>query len=108
MPTDTSGYGIASPVTPPTFSTAASTLPSTLTQIGQAGFSDAYKILQLLNPVPPGTTLQTGPGGTFITRAAAGQPTPSALTSPLGAASGGGLLWLVGIGFVIFVLARNK
>jgi hypothetical protein len=113
FPIDTSGG--AGPVGGPFDTTAynppdiigvapgTSTLPATLTQIGQAGFADAYKILQLLNPVPPGTTMQVGPGGTFITRAAAGQPTPGTVS-----ASGGSLLWLLGIGVLVFVLARNK
>ena len=60
--------------------------PATVSNIAQAGFTDAFNILKLLNPVPPGTVMQTGPGGTFISRAAAGQPAPTGL--PFGSASG--------------------
>ena len=91
--------------TPPAVS---SNLPQTLTQIGQAGFQDAFKILQLLNPVPPGTVMQTGPAGTFISRAGSGQAT--ALPSPFGTATSGGgtgLLLLVGVGVAILFLSKS-
>ena len=101
------GYDIATPVNAPNFPpTAPSQWPSALTNIAQAGFTDAYKILQLLNPVPPGTVMQTGPGGTYISRAAPGQPTPTGFPSVGG--TGGGLIWILGIGAVVLLLARGR
>jgi hypothetical protein len=77
----------------------------TLTNLAQAGFTDAFNILKLLNPVPPGTVMQTTPYGTYISRAAAGQPTPTA--APFGTSAGGsmGLILLLGLGVAIFAFA---
>jgi hypothetical protein len=96
------------PLTVPGAVAAPSMWPQAVTGIAQAGFQDAFNILKLLNPVPPGTVMQTGPAGTFISRAAAGQPTPSALTSPFGAGTGSSLLLLAGLGIVVFMLASRK
>ena len=69
--------------------------------IAQQGFQDVFSVLKLFNPVPPGTVMQTGPGGTsFISRAAAGSSTPSGIS--LGGSSFGPIL-LIGGGLLLLV-----
>lgn len=60
---------------------------------------DIFSFARLFNPVPPGTVMQTGPNGTYISRAQTGQPTPSSLLQPFNSGSGSTLL-MVGVGLV--------
>lgn len=71
------------------------------TGIAQQGFQDVFSVLKLFNPVPPGTVMQTGPGGTsFISRAPAGSATPAGIS--LGGSSFGPIL-LIGGGLLLLV-----
>jgi hypothetical protein len=94
--------------TAPDAASGASNWPQ-ITAAAQAGFQDVYQVLKLFNPVPPGTVMQTGPGGTFISRAPSGSTTlPSSFSLPsLSGGSGIGILLLVGVGALI-IFSRKQ
>jgi len=58
--------------------TPPSSLVSTISNVAQQGFNDAFSILKLFNPVPPGTTIVTNPqtGYTYMSAAGSGQAAP--------------------------------
>lgn len=77
------------------------------TGIAQQGFQDVFNVLKLFNPVPPGTVMQTGPGGTsFISRAAAGSATPSGIS--LGGSSFGPILLIGGGLLLVMAFAKGR
>lgn len=74
----------------------------------QLGVQDAFNFAKLFNPVPPGTVMQTGPGGySYVARAAPGQILPSVGLPGFGSGSG---LWILLIGgaALLFVFGRGK
>lgn len=85
---------------PPSWLPAASTL-------GQQAFSDVFSVLKLYNPVPPGTVMQSGPGGSYIARAADGQATPGYFPSVGGAGFGLGTILVVGGIIAVIALSRG-
>lgn len=93
---------------PPTYNDVASgsaNWPQAVTNIAQQGFQDAFSVLKLLNPVPPGTTMVTGPYGTSISRAASG--TAAAPSLSLSSGSGLGIILLVGLGALVLFASKG-
>lgn len=75
----------------------------------QAGVQDAFAFTKLFNPIPPGTVMQTGPGGTYIARAANGQATPGYFPSVGASGFGWGTMLLVGgVIAVIALVGRSR
>jgi hypothetical protein len=93
---------------PPAVTSGASNWPQ-ITAAAQTGFQDVFQVLKLFNPVPPGTVMQTGPGGTFVSRVPSGSTTlPSSFGLPsFGGGSGIGILLLVGVGALILFSGKR-
>ncbi len=83
-----------------------SSTPSWLPAV-QVGVQDAFQFAKLLSPVPPGTVMQSGPGGTYIARAQSGQPTPGYFPAVGGAGFGWGTMLLIG-GAILLVAAMGR
>ena len=90
----------------PGLSPASGGPPSWLPAV-QTGVQDVFQFAKLFNPIPPGTVMQSGPGGTYIARASNGQATPGFFPSVGGSGFGWGTMLLIGGVIALLVFARE-
>ena len=87
-------------------------LATTIAKDAQIAFSDAFSVLKLFNPVPPGTVQVTNPqtGYSYTARAGSSGGVPSTGFNIPGLTSGGssmGILLVVGLGALILFARKD-